>query len=315
MIDGNHLLFSLEGVIQAGATRVLATTPKYDHCNFTVLDGAPGELIDGFRDLLFGMSYADPEVRPLLRSGRLETMAAGPYRGLRRLERGGGPAGFCRTLCATGRRVMRVELGELGFDEGGALLIKRALRLAGPGGQISVSGSAPELALHLRSWCRIEGHRLQWTGASGAPRLNTGGAPGLIAANAPGLNTGGAPGLITADAPGLITADAPALITAASNVAARWSGAERAGSPDASAPNAIAEHAPQRWGLAARGALVESGSPEFAFTLAGKTEVWSMDAGRIYAQGAAAQWDPATAVPWNTEFDLPIESRMPWFRS
>jgi hypothetical protein len=202
---------------------------------------------------------------------------------------------------------MRVELGELGFDEGGALLIKRALRLAGPGGQISVSGSAPELALHLRSWCRIEGHRLQWTGASGAPRLNTGGAPGLIAANAPGLNTGGAPGLITADAPGLITADAPALITAASNVAARWSGAERAGSPDASAPNAIAEHAPQRWGLAARGALVESGSPEFAFTLAGKTEVWSMDAGRIYAQGAAAQWDPATAVPWNTEFDLPIE--------
>jgi hypothetical protein len=194
---------------------------------------------------------------------------------------------------------MRVELGELGFDEGGALLIKRALRLAGPGGQISVSGSAPDLALHLRSWCRVEGHRLQWLGASGAPGLNTADAPGLIASGAPGLNTAGAPGLIAADA--------QALITAASNVAARWSGAERAGSPDPSAPNAIAEHAPQRWGLAARGALVESGSPEFAFTLAGKIEVWSMDAGRIYAQGAAAQWDPATAIPWNTKFDLPFE--------
>ncbi len=48
MIDGNHLLFSQEGVIQAGATRVLATTPKYDNCNFTVLDGAPRELIDRF---------------------------------------------------------------------------------------------------------------------------------------------------------------------------------------------------------------------------------------------------------------------------
>jgi hypothetical protein len=162
---------------------------------------------------------------------------------------------------------MHVELGDLGFDEGGALLIKRALRLAGPGGQISVSGSAPDLALHLRSWCRIEGHALQWLG-SGAVQ---------------------------------------ALITAASTFAARWMGAARTGSPDPSAPQAIAEHAPQFWGLAARGALVESGSPEFGFTLADKLEVWSMDAGRLYAQGAAAQWDPATAIPWNTELDLPSE--------
>jgi phosphonate transport system substrate-binding protein len=84
MIDGNHLLFSQEGVIQAGTTRVLATTPKYDHCNFTVLDGAPGELVDRFRELLLGMSYADPSVRPLLdleglkqwRAGRTEGYAA-----------------------------------------------------------------------------------------------------------------------------------------------------------------------------------------------------------------------------------------------
>ena len=160
---------------------------------------------------------------------------------------------------------MRVELGDLGFDEGGALLIKRALRLTGPGGQISVSGSAPDLELHLRSWCRTEGHILQWR------------------------------------------SDSQALITVAATVAARWSGAERAGSPDPSVPQAIAEHAPRRWGLAARGALVESGSPEFAFPLADKMEVWSIDAGRLYAQGAAAQWDPATAIPWNTEFDLPFD--------
>jgi ABC-type phosphate/phosphonate transport system substrate-binding protein len=55
-----------EGLIQPGSTRVLATTPKYDHCNFTVLDGIPGEMMDRFRDLLLGMSYADPAVRPLL---------------------------------------------------------------------------------------------------------------------------------------------------------------------------------------------------------------------------------------------------------
>jgi phosphonate transport system substrate-binding protein len=84
MIDGNHLLFSQEGVIQAGSTRVLAITPQYDHCNFTVLDSAPGELVDRFRELLLGMSYADPSVRPLLdmeglkqwRAGRTEGYAA-----------------------------------------------------------------------------------------------------------------------------------------------------------------------------------------------------------------------------------------------
>jgi hypothetical protein len=160
---------------------------------------------------------------------------------------------------------MKVDLGKLGFDEGGALLIKRALRVAGPGGRISVSGSAPDFALHLRAWCRNEGHPLEW------------------------MDTG------------------EARITSASNAAARWSGAERAGSPDATKPHAVADNPPQRWGLAARGALVESGSPEFAFTLAGKADVWSKDAARIYAQGAAAQWDPATAIPWNAEFELPVE--------
>ena len=39
-------------------TRVLAQTPAYDHCNFTVLDGAPREPVARFRELLLGMSYA-----------------------------------------------------------------------------------------------------------------------------------------------------------------------------------------------------------------------------------------------------------------
>lgn len=66
MIDGNHLLFAREGTLPAGSTRVLAQTAEYDHCNFTVLDGAPEPLISRFRDLLLSMSYDDPKVRPLL---------------------------------------------------------------------------------------------------------------------------------------------------------------------------------------------------------------------------------------------------------
>ena len=66
MIDSNHLAFAREGTIPASATRVLAQTPAYDHCNFTVLDGVRPEQVAQFRDLLLKMSYADAEVRPLL---------------------------------------------------------------------------------------------------------------------------------------------------------------------------------------------------------------------------------------------------------
>jgi phosphonate transport system substrate-binding protein len=66
LIDGNHLLFAREGTLPSGAVRTLGQTPPYDHCNFTVLDGAPEAAVERFRDLLLGMSYADPQVRPLL---------------------------------------------------------------------------------------------------------------------------------------------------------------------------------------------------------------------------------------------------------
>jgi ABC-type phosphate/phosphonate transport system substrate-binding protein len=66
IIDGNHLVFSQEGTIPSCATRILARTSPYDHCNFTVLENAPFELVDRFRELLMGMAYSDAEVRPLL---------------------------------------------------------------------------------------------------------------------------------------------------------------------------------------------------------------------------------------------------------
>ncbi|MGI8535151.1 MAG: phosphate/phosphite/phosphonate ABC transporter substrate-binding protein [Mycobacteriales bacterium] len=66
MIDGNHLLFSQEGTLPAGTTRILSQTPLYDHCNMTLVDTAPAELADRFVALLLAMSYDDPQVRPLL---------------------------------------------------------------------------------------------------------------------------------------------------------------------------------------------------------------------------------------------------------
>jgi phosphonate transport system substrate-binding protein len=66
MIDGNHLAFAKEGTLPQGATRIVAQTGEYDHCNFTVLDTAPSALVDRFCELLFSMRYDDPQVRPLL---------------------------------------------------------------------------------------------------------------------------------------------------------------------------------------------------------------------------------------------------------
>ena len=66
LIDSNHLAFAREGTIPRGATRVLARTTAYDHCNFTAFDDGPAERIERFRTLLLDMSYGDPDVRPLL---------------------------------------------------------------------------------------------------------------------------------------------------------------------------------------------------------------------------------------------------------
>ena len=86
MIDGNHLLFSREGILQPGGTRVIFQTPSYDHCNFTVLDDAPAGLIDRFVELLLAMSYADPVVRPLLDMEGLKAWRPGRTSGYQQLE-------------------------------------------------------------------------------------------------------------------------------------------------------------------------------------------------------------------------------------
>ncbi|HWB83212.1 MAG TPA: hypothetical protein VG675_03660 [Bryobacteraceae bacterium] len=163
---------------------------------------------------------------------------------------------------------MRVDLGDLRFERGGALLVKRAFRLAAVGETLAVAGRDPDLAVHLRAWCRAEGHEFR-------PKPEPG------------------------------TGDVQIVRGPAAEQ--RWSAAERAGQADPQASGAVWERPSQRWGLAGRGALVEAGSPEFHFALNRKTEIWSGDAARMYAQAAAAQWNPATAVPWDAEFNLPTE--------
>lgn len=147
----------------------------------------------------------------------------------------------------------RVELGELGLDRGGHLLIAHALSAVAPGESVAVDGDAPDLKVHLGAWCRARGHRYD-------------AADGVVVRGEADVQ--------------------------------RWHRAERTGAPDA-----VVDVAPARWGLAARGALIEAGSVEFAFPLSSAHEIWTEEAGRLYAQAVGAQWDPRSAIPW----DAPIE--------
>lgn len=87
MIDSNHMAFSREGVLAAGATAILARTEPFDHCNFTVSPGAPAEKIARFNELLLAMSWDDPDVRPLLELEGLKTWLPGRVSGYDALVR------------------------------------------------------------------------------------------------------------------------------------------------------------------------------------------------------------------------------------
>jgi phosphonate transport system substrate-binding protein len=86
MIDANHLLFTREGTLSPGSTRVLAQTGPYDHCNMTVTDAAPGAALERFRELLLAMDYGDPDVRPLLDLEGLKQWKDGRTSGYAALE-------------------------------------------------------------------------------------------------------------------------------------------------------------------------------------------------------------------------------------
>jgi hypothetical protein len=87
----------------------------------------------------------------------------------------------------------RVDLGDLGFDNGAHLLVKRALDAALPGRPVEIVGRAPALAVDLPAYCRQFGHRVtrgddSWTIEPeirdrwvGAERAGAPGPDGIVA--------------------------------------------------------------------------------------------------------------------------------------
>ena len=159
-----------------------------------------------------------------------------------------------------------VDLGALGFDSGAHLLVKHALNGVDVGEAVTVRGTAPGWQAQLSAWCRSQGHAME----AEAGR------------------------------------DDAVRVRRGSAQAGRWRDALPTGHADPKQEGAIAASAHPRWGLAARGAAVEAGAPEFHFRLSERDELWNESAGSLYRQAVAAQWDPEE-IDWDNAPVLPDE--------
>lgn len=87
VLDANYGVFINEGTLDPGTTRVLATTPPFDHCNFTVRASLPAERWEPFVDVLLGMSFQDPEVRAFMEMEGLKKWLPARTTGYAQLEK------------------------------------------------------------------------------------------------------------------------------------------------------------------------------------------------------------------------------------
>jgi ABC-type phosphate/phosphonate transport system substrate-binding protein len=87
VLDANYTVFINEGTLDPGTTRVLASTPPFDHCNFTVRADLPAERSQPFVDALLGMSFQDQEVRTLMELEGLKQWLPARTSGYAQLER------------------------------------------------------------------------------------------------------------------------------------------------------------------------------------------------------------------------------------
>ena len=94
ILDANYTLFINEGTLDPGTTEILATTPPYDHCNFTAKLSLPKSTANSFTQLLLEMSFQDPGVRPYMEMEGLRKWLPGRTTGYVQLERAVVRTGF-----------------------------------------------------------------------------------------------------------------------------------------------------------------------------------------------------------------------------
>ena len=66
VLDLNWTAWQSDGTADPSKLTVLATTPPFDHCNFTVLESFPAEDEKRWLEVLFRMSYVNPDHRKMM---------------------------------------------------------------------------------------------------------------------------------------------------------------------------------------------------------------------------------------------------------
>jgi ABC-type phosphate/phosphonate transport system substrate-binding protein len=66
MLDLNWASWTKDGTADSSRLEILATTPPFDHCNFTVLDSFDAGTIDRWSKTLFHMTYDNPAHREMM---------------------------------------------------------------------------------------------------------------------------------------------------------------------------------------------------------------------------------------------------------
>lgn len=87
VLDANYPVFINEGTLDPGTTRVLAATPPFDHCNFTVRADTPTAHLQPFLDELLAMKFDDPSVRMYMELEGLKQWLPARTSGYAQLER------------------------------------------------------------------------------------------------------------------------------------------------------------------------------------------------------------------------------------
>jgi TusA-related sulfurtransferase len=164
----------------------------------------------------------------------------------------------------------------LGLADGLMFALDVGLSDIEPGQILELASSNPSLAHELPAWCRGTGHELVASGPDNDGRrtlyrIRRGTRGALMFADQPDW------GLVAPDRHGGFgTRD--------------WL-MGRAGD--------IPEHADRSTGFSPRGAVVETGAPDFPFTVTDRDQVWARSVADLYDQATSQQWDASTDIAWD----------------
>ena len=94
MLDLNWQTWCADGTIIRTGCRCSASTPPFDHCNFTVLESFPADRAEEWTNVLFRMRYDNPAHREMMDLEGLKAWLPGRTTGYAALTHAVRESGF-----------------------------------------------------------------------------------------------------------------------------------------------------------------------------------------------------------------------------